>query len=428
MKNKGKLIILTILLITLYFCFNYFSIINLDVIWNYGFSLNFSKNLLMYTDYNMVITPLYPMIVGTFMKIFGNNMITFYLINAVLATMIVLIVAKLNKKIVIPFALIILLTSEPNYDLLSTIFLFLLILLEKEKKNDWIIGFIIGLAFLTKSSVGVALALPTLCFIKNFKVIIKRFTGFLIPNIIIIIYFLIKGNLYDYLNYAFFGLFDFASGNGSFNILTIFTIIIVTYFIYQFYKNKKIENLYIASFQIVMFPLFNISHFIEGLIPVVYHFLKKFDKYYKYYKYSLCLFIIPIIFLIYNAINNDCNYTNEPFNLKYIQQEYIDDINALNEYFNGNYENVHFIMYESYLYNIMLNKKIDIYSLSLKGNLGYNGEENFIKKLNKLESNSIIVTSSIYQEGQSSKKIYDYIANTYSLRGQFRKFKVYVVN
>ena len=88
-KIKIKPIIIFVLLVITFFCFNYFSIINLDVIWNYGFSLNFSKGLTMYSDYNMVITPLYPIIVGTFMKILGNNMIIFYLINAIFTTLIV---------------------------------------------------------------------------------------------------------------------------------------------------------------------------------------------------------------------------------------------------------------------------------------------------------------------------------------------------
>lgn len=427
MKKNKDLILFSILTIV-FFLFNYFSIINLDVIWNYGFSLNVSNNLVMYNDFNMVITPLYPMIVGTLMNILGNNMITFYLINAIFAATIVFIISKLDKKIIIPFSLMILLTSEPNYDLLSTIWLFLLIYFEKKKKSDYLIGFILGLSFLTKSSVGVFLCIPTLCYIKNIKIILNRIKGFLIPNIIIILYFLIQGNLYNYLNYAFFGLFDFASDNGSFNVLSILTLMIVGYFIYRYKKEHNIENLYIAAFQIVMVPLFNISHFIESLIPVVYYFLKKLNKYKKYYKYSIFLFIIPIFFLIYNTIITNCSYTNKPFNIRYIQQEYIDDIEALNEYFDNNYDNVHFIMYEAYLYNIMLNKNNNIYSLSLKGNLGYNGETNFIKKLSQLEKGSIIITSNVYQEGQSSKKIYDYITTNYSLRGQFRKFKVYVVD
>ena len=193
----------------------------------------------MYKDYNMVITPLYPIVVGTLMKILGSNMIVFYLINAILATSILYVVYKLDKKIIMPFMLVILLTSEPNYDLLSTLFLFTLIYFEKEKKNDYLIGIIIGLTFLTKSSIGVFLALPTLCYFKEYKKIIKRVVGFLIPNALIMIIFLIKGNLFDYINYAFLGLFDFASGNSSFSIISILSILIISYFIYQYIKTKK---------------------------------------------------------------------------------------------------------------------------------------------------------------------------------------------
>ena len=82
---------------------------------------------------------------------------------------------------------------------------------------------------------------------------------------------------------------------------------------------------------------------------------------------------------------------------------------------------------DEYFFIKRIIQDIDIYSLSLKGNLGYNGEEKFIKKLNELEKGSIIVTSNIYQGGQSSKKIYDYITKKYQGIAQFRKFKIYQV-
>ena len=425
MNKKNIVIFIAIFLVI--FAFNYFKPINLDIIWNYGFSLNYSKGLLLYKDFNMVITPLYPILIGGIMHIFGNNMLVFYLINSVFATLIIYIVYKINNKILFPFCLVILLTSEPNYDLISTICLFLLIYLEKNQKNDYLIGFIIGLAFLTKSSVGVFLILPTLYYLKDFNKVLKRALGFFLPNIIIILYFLIIGNLYDYINYAFLGLFNFADGNKTFNLITIISMLIVIFFIYRFRKEKNIEILYIIAFQIVVYPLFNISHFIESLIPVAYYVLTKYDSFAKYYKYSLALLVVPIAFLIYNYFINDCQYTNYPFNSKAIQREYIDDIKELNEYFDNNYDHVHFIMYEAYLYTIMLNKDIEIYNLPLKGNLGYNGEQEFIKKLENLPDGDIIVTSAVFQKGQSSKLIYDYITNNYQQEGQFRKYKVYRV-
>ena len=79
MKNKYKLMIIFFVLFIYNFVINYFSISNNDLIWNYGFCYNFAKGMKLYSDFNMVITPLYPTIFGLILKILGNNMIIFYL-------------------------------------------------------------------------------------------------------------------------------------------------------------------------------------------------------------------------------------------------------------------------------------------------------------------------------------------------------------
>ena len=90
-------------------------------------------------------------------------------------------------------------------------------------------------------------------------------------------------------------------------------------------------------------------------------------------------------------------------------------------------------MMEAYLYKLTLNIPITKYDLTLKGNLGYNGEEEMINKIKNLDDGSIIVTSAIFQESkssiiktQASRKIYDYITKNLSLIGQFHKFRVYI--
>ena len=88
---------------------------------------------------------------------------------------------------------------------------------------------------------------------------------------------------------------------------------------------------------------------------------------------------------------------------------------------------------EAYLYKLSLNIPINEYDLTLKGNLGYNGEEKMIEKIKDLDDHSIIVTSLAFEESttsmlktQASKKIYDYITNNFSTIGQFHKFRVYI--
>ena len=117
--------------------------------------------------------------------------------------------------------------TAPGYNTLSVFYVFLLIYLEKNNKSDYLIGLIISLAFLTKSSIGVFLALPTLYYIKKPKKILKRIIPFLITNLIVIVYLYFNNALYDYINYAFLGLLDFQGDNGNFNPITIIVILMI---------------------------------------------------------------------------------------------------------------------------------------------------------------------------------------------------------
>ena len=144
LKKNKKIILFFIFCYIMIFCFNFFKNIDLDILWNYGFSKNVSDGLIMYKDFNMVITPLYPLLTGLFMKIFGTNMIIFYLINTFYALFILVIVYKLYKKIIFPFFIYFLFESAPGYNTLSILYVFLLIYLEHLKKliNILIVSFL----------------------------------------------------------------------------------------------------------------------------------------------------------------------------------------------------------------------------------------------------------------------------------------------
>ena len=433
-KNNKKIILFFIFCYIMIFCFNFFRPIDLDLMWNYGFSQNVSKGLIMYRDFNMVITPLYPAITGLLMHVLGNNMIIFYIINTFYAMLTLFIVYKLDKKIIFPFFIYFLFNTAPGYNTLSVFYVFLLIYLEKNNKSDYLIGLVISLAFLTKSSIGVFLALPTLYYIKKPKKILKRIIPFIITNLLVVGYFHLNNALYDYINFAFLGLLDFSNGNGNFNFITIIVVLVSIYLIKEYIKTKDKELLYIIAFQIMAYPLFNISHTLLALIPVVYYLLKKHPKINTLIIKTAPIFIlIPIISLIINYNLCSPTYDNNLFKYRYLQKEYRDDLNALESYFKGNYDNVYFFIMEAYLYKLSLTIPINEYDLTLKGNLGYNGEEKMIEKIKDLDDHSIIVTSLAFEESttsmlktQASKKIYDYITNNFSTIGQFHKFRVYI--
>ena len=434
-KSKKTILIFTIYFIAI-FIFNFFRPLDMDLIWNYGFSKNVSDGLIMYKDFNMVITPFYPAITGLLMKLLSTNIIVFYIINSIYALLTLVIIYKLDKRIIFPFFIYFLFDTAPNYNTLCVFYLFLLIYLEKNNKSDYLIGLIISLAFLTKSSIGIFLALPTLYYIKKPKKIIKRLVPFIISNLIVIGYFYLNNALYDYINFAFLGLLDFKNGNGNYNILTIITILIVIYSIKEYIKTKDFELLYILAFMIMNYPLFNPSHFLTAIIPLVYYLLKKYPKINNLVnRFAIIFSLVPIIALIINYMVCEPKYDNNLFKYRYLQNEYMSDIEALKDYFNDDYDNVYFILMNSYLYKLALDIPINEFDLPLKGNLGYNGEEKLINKIKKIKDGSIIVVNNAYFEltedgskNQSSKKIYDYITKNYGSIGQFHKFKIYVKN
>ncbi len=434
-KSKKTILIFTIYFIAI-FIFNFFRPLDMDLIWNYGFSKNVSDGLIMYKDFNMVITPFYPAITGLLMKLLSTNIIVFYIINSIYALLTLVIIYKLDKRIIFPFFIYFLFDTAPNYNTLCVFYLFLLIYLEKNNKSDYLIGLIISLAFLTKSSIGIFLALPTLYYIKKPKKIIKRLVPFIISNLIVIGYFYLNNALYDYINFAFLGLLDFKNGNGNYNILTIITILIVIYIIKEYIKTKDFELLYILAFMIMNYPLFNPSHFLTAIIPLVYYLLKKYPKINNLVnRFAIIFSLVPIIALIINYMVCEPKYDNNLFKYRYLQNEYMSDIEALKDYFNDDYDNVYFILMNSYLYKLALDIPINEFDLPLKGNLGYNGEEKLINKIKKIKDGSIIVVNNAYFEltedgskNQSSKKIYDYITKNYGSIGQFHKFKIYVKN
>lgn len=430
MKKIYQYILIFIGLSIFFFGINYFSVINDDLIWNYGFCNNFAKGMTMYKDYNMVITPLYPFLVGTFMKIFGNNMIVFYIVNSFIPASIMMLVSKIGKKSIIPVLLLLAFVSVPNYNLLCILFLFILLWLEKNKKNDYLIGLVLGLTFLTKSSVGVLLCLPTIFYLKkDMKKVLKRIIGFLLPNLLVFLLFYFNGSLSYYIDYCFLGLLDFAKGNTEISFLVIISILWIIYLIRQFMKYKDIEILYILCFQMIAYPIFNGFHVMYASVPVIYYFFnhlpKKIDKIYQeYYKLFALLLICPVIGSIFIAVTHDFVYVDDTFKYRYVDKQFYEDAKMIDRYFKGNYNNVYFIMYSSYLNKYLLNVDIGKYDLLLKGNLGYHGEDRVIEEWKK-QKDIYFVMYIEYEGGQASKKLYDYVTENCTFITYQGKYLIY---
>ena len=99
--NRGKLlyVLLFILIFVVTFCYTYFiSFLNLDEIWNYGFSYNISCGLVPYHDFNMLQTPLLLFLGSIFITIFGNHLWSVHIFNSLLISFMMLVMYKINGK------------------------------------------------------------------------------------------------------------------------------------------------------------------------------------------------------------------------------------------------------------------------------------------------------------------------------------------
>lgn len=400
-----------------------------DLIWNYGFSYNFANHLLMYKDYNMVITPLYPFLGGILMKILGNNFLIFNLYNTILSTILYYYLYKKYPHTFIPSIILVSFILRPSYNFL-VLFLVLILLNIKEEK-DFFIGFILGLLFLTKQSF-ILLILPSIYLITKPKRLFKRIGAFFLPCLFFLIYFILTNTFLDFLNYTFLGLFSFSSKNSFFNLGTIFILSLIIYLFLYYLKTKDIKVLYLITYQIMAYPIFNTMHIILSIIPVIIYFLDKLVKkkkynlnYLRYFNYFVSILLIcPLLSIPLQYFNKDLVEGENALEYKDISRSYLVNKDLfLKEIPNLN--NTYFLMYDAYIYKYLLNNPITSYDLLLNGNLGYNGEERVIDYFNSLDNNTYFVLNRVYTGGQLSKNIDAYIRNHYLKVKDFQEFTLY---
>lgn len=424
--KKYKNVLIFILFVVYSFFITYYSLVNTDLVWNYGFSYNFASGLKMYTDFNMVITPLYPTIFGILMKIFGSNMIVFYLANAFIPATIFYIVYKYYRKALYPTIILLSFVIDPNYNLLCLVWLFILFLLEDKKKNDYLIGIVLGLAFLTKSPL-ILLTLVSLYYFKDIKKIFKRFIGFLIPNIIYIIYFYFKGSLFDYINYAFGSLIDFATKNVRNNFGIIVFILSIIVLIYLFRKYKDIKILYILAFQIISYPIFNFTHTLYSLTPTVFYlfYINKNKFILKYQKYLALAILCPVLATILTLVFKDMVNGRGALDHKLIEDRYDEIATDLYKSLDG-FDNTYFVIYETYYIKLLYNYPINRYDLLLNGNMGYKGSEKVIDDFKKSPIGTRFVVYKNYDWGQVSREISKFVKDNYRLSKTLGDFQIYI--
>ena len=431
-----KIIIPYVFLFIFIVLFNIFLVPNnMDEVWNYGFSLAIRMGEIPYNDFNMVIPPFYPLLMSFSLFLF-KNYLSFIILHGLFMTFAFYLAFKMYKDkalYLLIISIIFINCIYPTYNSFIIILLILTLYLEQSeiKHKDLFIGIIIGLSFLTKQSIGIVLIIPWLLKIKDIN-LKKRIIGFIIPNIVSLLYLVICSNFINYIDQCFLGLIDFSSNSGTFNIMCIIIFSIITICSLIICRKKyTINNLYILFAYTIFIPTFDILHLYYVLFFFVLFIINNYElKIINNKIIFTCLFIGLIGIITFNRFNDDIGkYPNSFNNLntKYYPNSGINYINEVNKYIDSNT-----IIYDdtAYLYRVINNQKVGYLDLVNHGNLGYNSSKKLIKELKKNKNKKILVRDDTDKRtkehiSQLDREGYLYIIKHYKVIDHVLDFSIY---
>ena len=357
-----------------------------------------------------------------------------------------------------------------------------------EKKINYfqhlLIGVLAGLAFCTKQSTGAILSMcvvlvPVLEINKKeeikgqLKIALTRSLGIFIPIFIFSIYLILTKSYMDFINYAVLGIATFTNKISYKELfytdelvikllavaVPITILILGIKIIINSIKQKnaiKGNNLillfvYSISIIITMYPITDNVHFLEGstitIISLIYliflvgnllyNKILYNKKKFLYKVISFLFWLILLVVIILFDIKNIMKYTKAEKNMEInhyrnieIQSYLKERIHVVDDFIikeEAEGKKVYILDAEAVGYMIPLDKYNKNYDLFLKGNLGKDGEEGEIAKIQNREENTVylIRNASISLNWQTPKKVIEYIRENLQKTGQVSMYDIY---
>lgn len=357
--------------------------------------------------------------------------------------------------------------------------------LKWSKKRNILIGILAGLSVCTKQSVGAFVAVITIFYPfiwlrkrKDFKDIMycvfQRFIGICIPNVVFLLYLVITNSFLDFIDYGVIGIsqFDnkipyerlFEHPKKVISILAraIPILLIFSIFFNIFTKKNKVQNrnlcllmIYSIPMLILMYPISDAIHFVISIyifnIVILYLVFGIFGKWVydkiklkkkkKIYKIAtLIIFIIMFAILTSKTINNyfeyfkqDKNHGVEHYSNISIEDYLIERISEIDKYIleqEKQGKKVYILDSEAAVYNIPLNIYNKDYDMFLKGNIGKDGEEGLIKKVQEQaqDENALFLIRNTHnaQNWQTPMKVVNYIRENFNKVDDVSFYEVYI--
>ena len=447
-KKNIKYVVLFILF---FLCLQFFYVnFSADQMYNYGFSYAISMGQIPYRDFNMIIPPVGAFIYSVPFLLFGSNLIIFNLYQALLLCVLFCFLFKLFKEKTWIILVILMLTLPipfihvlfQGYNFLLILEFVILMYLIKEKKNDYLIGILLGIFCLTKQTVGVLMCIPSVLYLfKDYKKTIKRFLGFLIPCFVFLIFLLLTKSFVQFFDLCLFGMFDFTVENSGFLrvlsdfnfYLFILEMIFLIYLIIKYRKNDKyIKNLvYLLLFSSIAVPLFDYIHVSYFSFIIMFIFIDMikvknkmlaFNSYLFASSFAIIWFLFIFGFRLPNIVYiNNYGYSVMP------QKEY-KEITTVSEYITNNKNSI-VLSDRAYLIKFAAKEKLSYYDLLNYGNHGYNGTDKLINMIRDEKDKYILINMDDYERvdvgQQTNKEVMKFVIDNYEKVLELEMYNVY---
>ena len=483
-EKYDNIIVLLFIIISLVGVILNVGIQNSDELWNFQNVYKLFNGFSIYKDANVIITPLFFDIAKILFKILGANFFIFRIYHLIISsilfftTYLMLKKIKFSKKMAFIIMCVMILLGDrviifimANYNVMAlmlvVIGVFLLIISNKKNKFNYILqGIFFFLIFLTKQNIGIFYGIGLFLYVifinienKSYNKMIKScvlyYITFFVLLFIFIFYYYRIGILYDFINYAFMGINEFATNNAVLDIpyimigISMFLINLITSFV--LIKSNKIQkeeknNLIILNcfshiMLLIMFPMCNKAHFYIGIylssvlfiyiIKIIAKDIKKSEK-----KQKIIVFIFAISFItisgfyFYNWINYILKYNHfdysEPYFGGIMTEELYKNVCEITNFIKSNGNDGVVISSRAGFYMIPLKRNNGEMDLPFIGNLGLGGEEELIEKIKGLNQNTyILIEKKDVLMFQESKLVRKFILDQYTKIGEIEEFDIY---
>lgn len=323
-----------------------------DELWNFANCYKMFNGYKIYKELNVIITPLFFYIAQIFFKLFGATMFTFRIYNIIIFLTFFMLIyyifreLKIVRRRSIFYILLLLIfifggviANGANYNILVLIpILINILLILKEKENDYITGLLLFITFMTKQNVFVFFSIGILVYkfltkkkFKQFVIsLIKTYSIAIIGIGLFLLYMYLDNNLYYFIDYCFLGIKEFRTNNTFLDVIesrytwislgiTVFLLFIINNkktnknIEKKVTKNSKMLLCFAIPLLITQYPIANYYHSVIANLLIIISFIyiiektliqeleinRKKEK--IFYVVLIIAYLLYFIFLIINA-------------------------------------------------------------------------------------------------------------------------------